>query len=429
MEDQSGVRGATGRDEEPDRPLREPAPIHRPAVDPDVVALFSRPEGVSGGFDPTSATGAVGSADPGVVRDADPALAQAFGPGPESPRGIERHPEWQDEAAAPPARTPDPWRDPQAPVGLGAPAVAATPEPRPVDLSGADEAPPARLSLSEALFERRLSRRALAGAIAAVAVVALAGGAIGAVVADSARVLTTSTVRIADAPDNVLRPDNPVGEVARRVQPAVVNIQVSTPSARGEGSGIVIDPQGYIVTNNHVVTMDGAADRADIDVIFPDGSRAAAEMVGRDPATDLAVLKVEDVQNLTVATLGNSDDVQVAERAGSIALQTRQRIAGVIENMSWLELPDGTRMDVFGTGGGAEVAANLSRSVGAPVKLLGQVPLEQAVREHGDEGTPIVLAEPESPSGRAYREIADGLAVRPRGLAGMNLGIDTTRHL
>ncbi|WP_235026792.1 trypsin-like peptidase domain-containing protein, partial [Dietzia lutea] len=124
----------------------------------------------------------------------------------------------------------------------------------------------------------------LAGATAAVAVVALAGGAIGAVVADSARVLTTSTVRIADAPDNVLRPDNPVGEVARRVQPAVVNIQVSTPSARGEGSGIVIDPRGYIVTNNHVVTMDGAADRADIDVIFPDGSRAAAELVGRDPA-------------------------------------------------------------------------------------------------------------------------------------------------
>ena len=65
---------------------------------------------------------------------------------------------------------------------------------------------------------------------------------------------------------------------------------------------------------------------------------------------------------------------------------------------------------------------------GADTEELRQA-LEQAVREHGDEGTPIVLAEPESPSGRAYREIADGLAVRPRGLAGMNLGIDTTRHL
>ncbi|MBB1023765.1 Mrp/NBP35 family ATP-binding protein, partial [Dietzia sp. DQ12-76] len=95
---------------------------------------------------------------------------------------------------------------------------------------------------------------------------------------------------------------------------------------------------------------------------------------------------------ILVVTTPQQAAAEVAERAGSIALQTRQRIAGVIENMSWLELPDGTRMDVFGTGGGAEVAANLSRSVGAPVRLLGQVPLEQAVREHGDEGTPIVLA-------------------------------------
>ena len=132
---------------------------------------------------------------------------------------------------------------------------------------------------------------------------------------------------------------------------------------------------------------------------------------------------------ILVVTTPQQAAAEVAERAGSIALQTRQRIAGVIENMSWLELPDGTRMDVFGSGGGAEVAENLSRSVGAPVRLLGQVPLEQAVREHGDEGTPIVLADPDSPSGRAFREIADGLAVRPRGLAGMNLGIDTTRHL
>ncbi|MGN0101580.1 trypsin-like peptidase domain-containing protein [Dietzia sp. CH92] len=319
MEDLNGVRGSAGPGGEPERPLRDPTPVHRPAIDPADVARYARPDGVSGGFDPAAvATGPVGSAGATAVRDADPALAQAFGPGPDAPRGIERHPDWQDERATPPPPAPDPWRDPHAPVGIGAPAVAAAVEPGPVDLSGGDEAPPPRLSLAEVLFERRLSRRALAGATAAVAVVALVGGAVGALVADSARVLTTSTVRIADAPDNALRPGNPVGEVARRVQPAVVNIQVSTPSARGEGSGIVIDPAGYIVTNNHVVTMDGAADRADIDVIFPDGSRASAETVGRDPATDLAVLKVEDVQNLTVATLGDSDDVQVGEQVIAI---------------------------------------------------------------------------------------------------------------
>lgn len=146
---------------------------------------------------------------------------------------------------------------------------------------------------------------------------------------------------------------------------------------------------------------------------------------------DVAISIAQLIPNaeILVVTTPQAAAAEVAERAGAIALQTRQRIAGVIENMSWLELPDGTRMDVFGTGGGAEVAANLSRSVGATVPLLGQVPLEQAVREHGDDGTPIVLAEPDSAAGRAYREIADGLAVRPRGLAGMNLGIDTTRHL
>ena len=146
-----------------------------------------------------------------------------------------------------------------------------------------------------------------------------------------------------------------------------------------------------------------------------------------DVAISIAQL-IPSAEILVVATPQQAA-AEVAERAGSIALQTRQRIAGVIENMSWLELPDGTRMDVFGTGGGAEVANNLSRSVGAQVRLLGQVPLEQAVREYSDEGTPIVLAEPDSASGRAFLDIADGLAVRPRGLAGMNLGIDTTRHL
>jgi len=132
---------------------------------------------------------------------------------------------------------------------------------------------------------------------------------------------------------------------------------------------------------------------------------------------------------ILVVTTPQAAAAEVAERAGSIALQTRQKIAGVIENMSWLELPDGTRMDVFGSGGGEAVAANLGRAVGAPVEPLGQVPLEPAVRAYGDSGTPIVLAEPESAAGRAYREIADGLAVRRRGLAGMSLGIDTTRHL
>ena len=132
---------------------------------------------------------------------------------------------------------------------------------------------------------------------------------------------------------------------------------------------------------------------------------------------------------ILVVTTPQQAAAEVAERAGSIALQTRQRIAGVVENMSWLELPDGTRMDVFGTGGGQAVAERLTRAVGATVPLLGQIPLDPAVRESGDAGTPIVLSAPESAPAIAMSEIADKLAVRKRGLAGMSLGIDTTRHL
>ncbi|MFD6893352.1 Mrp/NBP35 family ATP-binding protein [Rhodococcus sp. NPDC060086] len=145
---------------------------------------------------------------------------------------------------------------------------------------------------------------------------------------------------------------------------------------------------------------------------------------------DVAISVAQLVPNaeILVVTTPQQAAAEVAERAGSIALQTRQRIAGVVENMSWLELPDGTKMDIFGTGGGQAVADRLSRAVGAPVPLLGQIPLDPAIRESGDAGTPIVLSAPDSPPGIALREIAEKLAVRRRGLAGMSLGIDTTRN-
>ncbi|MCK0089886.1 Mrp/NBP35 family ATP-binding protein [Rhodococcus sp. HNM0563] len=146
---------------------------------------------------------------------------------------------------------------------------------------------------------------------------------------------------------------------------------------------------------------------------------------------DVAISVAQLIPNaeILVVTTPQQAAAEVAERAGSIALQTRQRIAGVVENMSWLELPDGTKMDVFGTGGGQAVAERLSRAVGAEVPLLGQIPLDPAIREAGDAGTPIVLSAPDSAPGIAMREIAEKLAVRRRGLAGMSLGIDTTRHL
>ena len=132
---------------------------------------------------------------------------------------------------------------------------------------------------------------------------------------------------------------------------------------------------------------------------------------------------------ILVVTTPQIAAAEVAERAGAIALQTRQRIAGVVENMSWLDLPDGSRMELYGSGGGQVVADRLTRAVGSNVPLLGQIPIEQALREGGDDGNPIVLSDPENPAAVALLDIADKLAVRKRGLAGMSLGIDTTRHL
>jgi ATP-binding protein involved in chromosome partitioning len=140
---------------------------------------------------------------------------------------------------------------------------------------------------------------------------------------------------------------------------------------------------------------------------------------------DIAISTAQLVPNaeLLVVTTPQTAAAEVAERAGSIALQTRQRLAGVVENMSWMELPDGTRMEVFGSGGGQAVADSLSTALGAPVPLLGQVPLETRLRECGDGGTPIVLADPESPAATTLRRIADRLVVRARGLSGRSLNI------
>ncbi len=126
---------------------------------------------------------------------------------------------------------------------------------------------------------------------------------------------------------------------------------------------------------------------------------------------------------ILVVTTPQQAAAEVAERAGSISLQTRQHLVGVVEHMSWLELPDGQRMEVFGSGGGNRVADSLSTMLGANVPLLGQVPLDPRLRESGDTGTPLVLSAPQTPAAQALVAVADRLAVRARGLAGMSLSI------
>jgi len=140
---------------------------------------------------------------------------------------------------------------------------------------------------------------------------------------------------------------------------------------------------------------------------------------------DIAISVAQLIPNaeILVVTTPQQAAAEVAERAGAIALQTRQRVAGVIENMSWLEQPDGSRLEIFGSGGGQAVADSLSKSVGASVPLLGQVPLDPRVVAQGDAGVPLVLAEPDAPASQVLAEAAKKLTVRARGLAGMMLNV------
>ncbi|THV41085.1 Mrp/NBP35 family ATP-binding protein [Glycomyces buryatensis] len=138
----------------------------------------------------------------------------------------------------------------------------------------------------------------------------------------------------------------------------------------------------------------------------------------------ISVAQLLPTAELVVVTTPQQAAAEVAERAGAIVTQTHQKLAGVVENMSWMELPDGSHVEPFGSGGGKTVAAALTRDVGADVPLLGQIPLDPRLREGGDSGIPLVISDPDAEASRAIRAIADQLAVRKVSLAGKPLGLN-----
>ncbi|WP_291476455.1 Mrp/NBP35 family ATP-binding protein [Corynebacterium sp.] len=145
---------------------------------------------------------------------------------------------------------------------------------------------------------------------------------------------------------------------------------------------------------------------------------------------DVAISVAQLVPNaeLLIVTTPQAAAAEVAERAGSISQQTRQRIGGVIENMSGMVLPDGTVMDVFGSGGGQHVADRLTEITGSPVPLMGSIPLDPDLRVGGDVGNPIAVSQPDSPSAVALGELADQLVTRRQSLAGRPLNLGVTRN-
>jgi ATP-binding protein involved in chromosome partitioning len=146
---------------------------------------------------------------------------------------------------------------------------------------------------------------------------------------------------------------------------------------------------------------------------------------------DIAISVAQLVPNaeILVVTTPQQAAAEVAERAGAIATQTHQHIFGVVENMSYLPCPhcaaEGRdhRLDIFGQGGGARVAEGLSRTLGAEVPLLGEVPLDPRLRMGGDNGVPLVLSDPAAPAAVVLTGIAERLRSRSAGLVGRSLGL------
>ena len=114
---------------------------------------------------------------------------------------------------------------------------------------------------------------------------------------------------------------------------------------------------------------------------------------------------------------------RVAQRAAAMAEKVNLTVKGVIENMSFFTGDDGKQYEIFGSGGGQDVADSLTRAIGSDVPLLGQIPLDTRLRIGADQGMPVVLGEPDSPAAVALRGIAKGLGSRARGLAGRSLGL------
>lgn len=137
----------------------------------------------------------------------------------------------------------------------------------------------------------------------------------------------------------------------------------------------------------------------------------------------ISVAQLIPKAEIVVVTTPQVAAADVAERAGMMAKQTDQRVVGVIENMSYLDMPGGSRMEIFGSGGGATVAQQLSTTLGYEVPVLAQVPLEQSLREGGDAGNPLAGQDGESAAQVAIRDAARQLSHRARGLSGRSLGV------
>jgi S1-C subfamily serine protease len=267
-----------------------PRPVSRPTVDASTQRAFGRPAGLDGSFQ-----GEADGRDQGEYTPTNqsplPVLAEAFGPTLE--------PDSAEDDNGQPADT--------LPSAAETTGTAAPP---PV----VSAVPHEKLGVRDILFSGKVSRPALVVLAVIAITIGLVGGWVGRKTAEVIEAFTTPKVTLNTIDTNNL-PQGQMAKVAAAVADSVVTVQAVSESEGSQGSGVVVDGRGYIVTNNHVISEAAASpDKFKLTVIFNDGKETLANLVGRDPETDLAVLKVDNVDKLTVARLGDSDKLRVGDQ-------------------------------------------------------------------------------------------------------------------
>lgn len=189
------------------------------------------------------------------------------------------------------------------------------------------------------------------------------------------------------------------------------------------GHGVKVISMGMFTEGNAPVMWRGPMLHRALQQFFSDvyWGELDALLVDMPPGTgDITISLAQLLPNAEylIVTTPHLAAAEVAERAGTVAKETKQRVIGVLENMAWGEMPDGQRWTPFGSGGGAAVAATLTRELGYVVPLVGQIPIDAGIGSGGDDGTPAVL-ETDGPTdaSQALRSVATWLAEhtqRPR---------------
>ncbi len=354
-----------------------PRPVSRPPVDPEAVRTFGRPNGVDGSFvaedlRPARYRGSVDYTP--RPKPADPVLQEAFSRPYSGGESLQRHPadagalDARDPEAGQPA---DPWRDPAAGVALGTPALE---RPAPVVFGP----PPGKLGVRDVLFGGRVSYAALAVLGITALLIGLVGGWVGRKTAEVVEAFTTSKVTLSTS-DTGEVPAGRFVQVAASVADSVVTIETESDEQGSQGSGVVVDGRGYIVTNNHVISEAAATPgKFKMTVVFNDGKEVPANLVGRDPKTDLAVLKVDNVDNLTVARLGDSEKLTVGEEVVAVGAPLGLRSTVTHGIISALDRPvplsgEGSDTDTVIDGVQTDASINHGNSGGPLINMNSEV--------------------------------------------------------